>query len=122
MPVSSQTTVKAAAKRKAPASDIAAPAAAAATAADKARKRRQRRGTVEERGRGYEYADMNDDTGPEPTTGSDQGAGRLGFTGTARREARAEAAGLTTLLGDEFGGGPSEPMLPGTWEVGDDEG
>ncbi|MGO8769389.1 MAG: hypothetical protein ACLQLD_11840, partial [Mycobacterium sp.] len=27
-----------------------------------------------------------------------------------------EAAGLTTLAGDEFGGGPKMPMVPGTWD------
>jgi PPE-repeat protein len=40
----------------------------------------------------------------------------LGFAGTARKDA-AEAAGLATLAGDEFGGGPSVPMLPRTWEA-----
>ena len=47
---------------------------------------------------------------------SGQGAGTLGFAGTAREEAEIPAAGLTTLAGDDFGGGPSLPMLPGTWE------
>ncbi|WP_369827524.1 hypothetical protein [Mycobacterium sp. 1482292.6] len=28
----------------------------------------------------------------------------------------AAAAGLTTLTGDEFGDGPSAPMLPGSWQ------
>ena len=51
---------------------------------------------------------------------SDRGAGALGFAGTARREATAAAAGLTTLAGDEFNGGPTAPMMPGTW--GTDEG
>ena len=47
---------------------------------------------------------------------SDQGAGNLGFAGTAAKEAAVKAAGLTTLAGDEFGGGPRAPMLPGTWD------
>ena len=47
---------------------------------------------------------------------SDQGAGPLGFAGTARKSAAADAVGLTTLAGDEFGGGPTMPMMPGTWE------
>jgi PPE-repeat protein len=47
---------------------------------------------------------------------SDQGAGNLGFAGTARKESVAGAAGLTTLAGDEFGGGPRMPMVPGTWD------
>ena len=37
--------------------------------------------------------------------------------GTARKETIAGAAGLTTLAGDEFGNGPSVPMVPGTWEA-----
>jgi len=45
---------------------------------------------------------------------SDHGAGPLGFAGTVRKEAVA-AAGLTTLAGDEFGGGPTMPMMPGSW-------
>jgi PPE-repeat protein len=49
------------------------------------------------------------------TLASDQGAGNLGFAGTVRKETVAEAAGLTTLAGDEFGGGPTMPMVPGTW-------
>jgi len=27
-----------------------------------------------------------------------------------------QAAGLTKLAGDEFGGGPRMPMVPGTWD------
>ena len=52
------------------------------------------------------------------TTASDQGAGNLGFAGTARKEAAGKAAGLATLAGDEFGGGPRMPMMPGTWDPG----
>jgi PPE-repeat protein len=47
---------------------------------------------------------------------SGQGARTMGFAGTARGEAAVEATGLATLAGDEFGGGPSVPMVPGTWE------
>jgi PPE-repeat protein len=71
---------------------------------------------------GDEYMDMNIDVDPDwgtpaggQTSASDQGAGGLGFAGTARKAAAAEAAGLTTLAGDEFGGGPKMPMMPGTW-------
>ena len=49
---------------------------------------------------------------------SDQGAGTLGFAGTARKDTAVRAAGLTMLAGDEFGGGPTMPMVPGTWESG----
>lgn len=49
---------------------------------------------------------------------SESGSGALGFAGTARREAAAAATGLATLDGDEFGGGPTMPMMPGTWDRG----
>jgi len=80
------------------------------------------------RGYCYEFLDLDSDSGAEPDSfvdpgrlataavASDQGAGALGFAGTARREADIAAAGLTTLAGDGFGGGPSVPMVPGTWE------
>jgi PPE-repeat protein len=79
------------------------------------------------RGYGDEYMDMNvgvepdwgDPSANEPvasTVASDRGAGNLGFTGTAQKETGAQAGGLTTLAGGEFGGGPSVPMVPGTWE------
>ena len=67
--------------------------------------------------------DMNVDVEPDwagPAGGravaSDRGAGNLGFAGTAVKETAAQAAGLTTLVGDEFGGGPRMPMVPGTWD------
>jgi PPE-repeat protein len=61
--------------------------------------------------------DMNVDVDPDwgAPLASDRGAGALGFAGTARRDAAAPAAGLTTLAVDEFGGGPTVPMTPGTW-------
>jgi PPE-repeat protein len=46
---------------------------------------------------------------------SGNGAGTLGFAGTAHKETALPAAGLTALSGDEFGG-PRMPMVPGTWE------
>jgi PPE-repeat protein len=53
---------------------------------------------------------------PEPTVvPSDQGAGALGFAGTASKQTATAAAGLTTLADDEFGGGPRMPMMPRTW-------
>ena len=78
------------------------------------------------RGYGDEFMDLNvqvePDWGAPPiaesaasTVASAQGAGTLGFAGTARQET-AEAAGLATLAGNEFGGGPSVPMVPRTWE------
>ena len=50
-------------------------------------------------------------------TASDSGAGSLGFAGTASK-ASEQAAGLATLPSDDFGGGPSVPMLPHTWTQG----
>jgi PPE-repeat protein len=112
------------AKHKAPEPDTAV-AAAVAAAREQARARRRRR--MKQRGYGDEFMDMNVDVdsdwgGPpgekpvESTVASDRGAGQLGFAGTARKSAFTEAAGLTTLAGDEFGGGPTMPMVPGTWD------
>ena len=112
------------AKRKALEPDaLAAVAAAAAREAARARRRQRAR----QHGYGDEFMDMNIEVDPgwgtppgeEPvasTVASGGGAGNLGFAGTARKETVAEAAGLTTLAGDEFGGGPRMPMLPGTWD------
>jgi len=77
------------------------------------------------RGRGYadEYMDVNVEVDPDwggppvaETVASDRGAGKLGFVGTARDETAVAAAGLATMAGDEFGGGPTMPMVPGTWD------
>jgi PPE-repeat protein len=113
------TSASSGAKRKAPEPDIAA-LGAAAGAREAARARRRRR--AKQRGYGDEFMDMNIDVDPdwgEPSragsVASDRGAGNLGFAGTAHKEAAAQAAGLTTLAGDEFGGGPTVPMVPGTW-------
>ncbi|KLO33476.1 PPE family protein [Mycobacterium haemophilum] len=101
-------------------------AAAALVAAGKqARVRRLRRAKL--RGHGDEFMDMNFDVHPawgaspgeQPVVSivaSDHGVGTLGFAGTAPNEAVAEAAGLTTLASDEFGGGPTMPMVPRGWD------
>jgi PPE-repeat protein len=114
------------AQRKAPEPDMAAAAAAAgASAREKERARRRRRTGM--RGYGDEFMDMNVEvepqwggpSGAEPVASivtSDRGAGNLGFAGTAGKDAGVEAAGLATLAGDGFGGGPSVPMVPGTWD------
>jgi PPE-repeat protein len=101
----------------------AAVVAAGAAATAREQRRRRRSGL---RGYGHEFMDMDvtvdPDWGPTParepsaTTSSDRGAGTLGFAGTAREKSSAEAAGLTTLGGYELGGGPTMPMLPGTWD------
>jgi PPE-repeat protein len=101
-------------------------AAAAAAASGRTRQRRRRRAT--QRGYGDEFMDMNIDVDPdwgaspgEATAASDQGAGRLGFAGTVSK-GRTQAGGLATLSDDEFGGGPTMPMLPGTWDPETPEG
>jgi PPE-repeat protein len=119
------------AQRKALVPDIAAAAAVAAAAAQQ-KKRARRRLRAGMRGHGDEFMDMNVEVEPDwsapsgeelvaSAVASDRGAGNLGFAGTAHRGTVAEAAGLTTLSGDEFGGGPSAPMVPGTWEPGQSE-
>ncbi|MCV7032122.1 PPE family protein [Mycobacterium sherrisii] len=106
----------AAAKRKAPELDSsAAVTGAAAREAARAWRRRKAR----QRGHGEEYLDITVGVDPDwqetAVTASDHGAGKQGFVGTAPTRP-ATAAGLTTLAGDEFGGGPSLPMVPGTWD------
>jgi PPE-repeat protein len=108
---------------KAPAAVI--PAAGAA-AVSKAKSRARRRRGAELHDFGDEFLDMNGGTdgnleglGPEyAAEASDRGSGPLGFAGTTIREPALQAAGLTMLAGDEFGGGPRMPMVPGTWEQG----
>jgi PPE-repeat protein len=126
------TSARSSAKRKAPEPDTAA-AAAGAAAREQRRVRRRRRAGL--RGYGDEFMDMNVEVAPDwgappgvgvppacrgqpvaLTVASDQGAGPLGFAGTVRTETVTQAAGLITLAGDEFGGGPHMPMLPNTWD------
>ncbi|OBB90276.1 PPE family protein [Mycobacterium sp. 852002-40037_SCH5390672] len=116
------------AQRKAPEPDAAsASAPAAASVSERQQARRRRRAAMEDHYRGYEFMHLEPDAGTAPppardpalpaasSVASEQGAGPLGFAGTARQDT-AEATGLTTLAGDEFGNGPSLPMLPGNWE------
>ncbi|VCT92893.1 putative PPE family protein PPE2 [Mycolicibacterium hassiacum DSM 44199] len=113
---------------KAPASDLAASSAAAATASSlaKRRARRKRPEPIHQR----QYADAYMDYEPDPAdtppatprrpqmSASERGADTFGFTGAAARSETREATGLTELAGDAFGGGPTEPLLPGDWEEG----
>ena len=116
---------------KAPASSIAAAAAVGAVSRDKTRTRRRRRTEIHDHA--DEFADMNVEvdpdwsaqTGREPVAAavaSDRGAGPLGFAGTVDKDAVAAAAGLATLNSNGFGGGPTMPMVPGTWEPDAPEG
>lgn len=102
---------------KAPEAGIAAVAAAASTA--ERRRARRHKQTEVQRHYADEYADL-DPAGDAIDPGaaseaSDGGAGPLGFAGTISKRA-AQAAGLAVLGGNGFGGGPSTPMVPGTWE------
>jgi PPE-repeat protein len=103
---------------KAPAATI--PAAGAVTPVTAAaRARRRRRAAMHDHG--DEFLDMDSGIGVVPefgTDASDRGAGPLGFAGTAHQNGAQQAAGLTMLAGDEFGGGPRMPMVPGTWQSG----
>ena len=107
---------------KAPASAIPAAAAVAAVGRHKSRVRRRRHAEMHDDA--DEFADMNVEVDPEwsaspgdevtSTAASDRGAGPLGFAGTVTKGGE-QAAGLATLSGNGFGGGPSMPMVPGTW-------
>lgn len=106
-----------------PRSGVRAPAAtvpaAAAAAASRAQSRARRRRRTELRDYSDEYLDMDSDFGVTPdyaVQASDSGASALGFAGTAFKEPVLQAAGLAALAGDEFGGGPKAPMVPGTWD------
>ena len=110
------------AKRKTPEADGAV-AAAAAAARDQRKARHRRRAMA--RDHGDEYADMNVEVNPDwnatdvdQSQASGNGAGLLGFAGTVRSESVERAGGLATLAGDDFGGGPTVPMVPGGWEAG----
>lgn len=79
--------------------------------------RRQRAGLG--RGYRYEFLDSDGDASEDEFTSpryapSEKGAGAMGFAGTSSSVA-ARPTGLTTLAGDEFGGGPGLPLLPETW-------
>lgn len=113
---------------KAPASDIPAAAAAAATAGTTAQQRRRARRTrgAAAQERGDEFMDLesgpaadHDDT-PSSVSASHQGAGPMGFTGTALRVS-ATPAGLSTLSGNAFEDSAQVPMMPSTWQPSEDE-
>jgi PPE-repeat protein len=108
-------------------------AAVAAVAAAQQHRRARRRRRAGMRAYGHEYMDMNVEVAPDwgappdeqlaaVAVASDHGAGPLGFAGTVGKQTTAEAAGLTTLSGDDFGGGPTMPMVPGTWNAQTEEG
>jgi PPE-repeat protein len=98
------------AKEAQPAEGTENPAAAAAP--KKTPGGRRRRSTVERLGRGHEYIDLDDEPTVYPST---QGAGPLGFSGTAAKVSAGAATGLATLAEDDFGSSPRMPMMPSTW-------
>jgi PPE-repeat protein len=108
---------------KAPPATVPAAAAAVPSRAE-ARARRRRRAAM--RDYGDEFLEMESDIGVPPDYGdreelvsavaSGNGAGTLGFAGTAHKDTAVGAAGLTKLAGDEFGRGPQLPMVPSTWD------
>jgi len=109
---------------KAPSATIPAVGAAAASTAQ-ARARRRKRSAMREHG--DEFLNLDSGIGVTPNFGSDDepghlssgnGAGALGFAGTVHKDAALQAVGLTMLAGNEYGGGPRMPMVPGTWEQG----
>ena len=109
------TSASSGAKKKAAEPDIAA----AAAGAEVAQARRRRRAKL--RGHGDEPMELNVQVDPDwapdgETVASERGAGTMGFAGTTRQAGVTQAAGLATLSGDRYGGGPSVPMLPGTWD------
>lgn len=124
-------TVRDTTSAKAPASGI--PAAASGVAASAAARRKRRRKQQEDiKGRAFADAYMDYDDGPEReqppqpeprVSASGRGAGPMGFSGTVGSQS-GEAGGLATLPGDAFGGGPTSPMLPGSWDssAADDTG
>ena len=98
------------AKEAQPAEGTENPAAAAAP--KKTPGGRRRRAGVERLGRGHEYIDLDDEPTVYPST---QGAGPLGFSGTATKVSAGAATGLATLAEDDFGSAPRMPMMPSTW-------
>ncbi|OBG29858.1 PPE family protein [Mycobacterium sp. E3198] len=93
--------------------DAAAPAPAAAPAVERTPAGRRKSLVPKDIERGYRYEYL--DASP---VASGQGAGQMGFAGTDADPTMGRASGLTTLAGDNFGGGPSIPMLPGSAEIG----
>ncbi|OBI90261.1 PPE family protein [Mycobacterium asiaticum] len=113
-------SASASAKKKASEPDSAAATAKSSAALRRQARLRQRTRTPQ-RGYGDEFMDMDVDVEPvfdEPpdnATASGHGAGSQGLAGTAPHDTVRDAAGLTTLTDDNFGGGPTMPMLPNTW-------
>ncbi|MCV7386250.1 PPE domain-containing protein [Mycolicibacter longobardus] len=109
---SSQSAAGGAGARSArPAAGVAAATAAGEPAPAAVRHGSRRHGRLIDPGYRYEYLEGHDPGEVAQTRYSEAGfAGTLGKTGVVR------AAGLAELTGDEFGGGPTIPMLPESWD------
>ena len=87
---------------------------------------RKRGVAVKERGHADAYMDYEPEPdAPEPAprpaprvSASSRGAAAMGFGGTVGTQdaEQSQAAGLTQLPEDAYGGGPVDPMLPGNWD------
>lgn len=109
-------------RAKAPAATIPAAGAAAVSSAS-ARAKRRRRAPLHDHS--DEYLDMDGSVDPvwdDGMQGSERGAGKFGFAGTVPTDTLLQAAGLTALEDNGFGGGPRMPMVPGTWDQSQEEG
>ncbi|MDA3638588.1 PPE family protein [Mycobacterium xenopi] len=116
----SPTDMSTSAKKKSSTPDAAKTPAAASATGEEGPARRRRRPMLRQIGRGYEYMDLEPEVEATAVAASDHGGGPLGFTGTTRKPT-ASAAGLTTLRGDAFDGGPRMPLIPGSWGQGKDD-
>lgn len=110
------------AKKKAPEPDGTTAAVQSRAALRRQARARQRKRT-NQRQYGDEFLDMevevdpdwDEPCGTDASTASDHGAESFGLAGTVTRANAIQAAGLTTLKDDDFGGGPITPMVPSTW-------
>ncbi|ERG69110.1 PPE family protein [Segniliparus rugosus] len=106
-------------------------AAAQSKDASLAAARRKRQMTGAARGRQYRYEFIEDGAKApseaaaaqsDAPQASAQGAGVIGFAGTAPTQRAASALGMTQLPGrGAFQSGPTSPLLPSSWSNPDDE-
>ncbi|MEB3020351.1 PPE family protein [[Mycobacterium] crassicus] len=116
LPSSHDTAGRSAANTARPAAAAVEAAAAAEPTRGTARHGGRRRGTLIDPGYRYEYLDQRDPGAPEEVAQVRHGAS--GFAGTFGKTGPGRAAGMAELSGDEFGGGPTVPMLPDSWGNG----
>ncbi|CAJ1496708.1 PPE family protein [[Mycobacterium] holstebronense] len=110
LPSSQSATGSTGVKSARPAAGVAAAAAAGEPVTGTARHGSRRRGRLIDPGYRYEYLEEDD---PDLHQARSSAAG---FTGTFGKIGLAPAGGLADLTGDEYGGGPTLPMLPTSWE------